>query len=385
MVHFSEQMAREKRGIATISNLTTAVIKLLSAMSPDPISQLRRNRLSYNASFPAGARTASVPDIHRFFDRLSEIHATNKTKKQNHKCLRIRVITLLLLLGTKRPSDIVRIWRHRRCIHFTLHRMDVPQWAKEHRTNAVNILHSLGYLKTAEVPPDYFIRANLRPFRPKTGKQKLSLYGDWIHLLENRFLPNFCPVLALAEHLQATNDQNICTTLKYSAADTVTEIVDPRGRDPVHCGPLLTSLPIKSNTAKGLQPATISGIIKRNFLEPLDLSADHVPYIVRSMSASHKIAHGVPISTVLAVGGWSSEQMSNKCYRVAPITPIARQRLSDTSPHDWKLVRAHQLSQRKDLPPLQPEAEPTTTNDYAIAQALQQHTLQRVRAARRAR
>ena len=353
-------------------------------MSPDPIAQLRRNRLSYNDSFPAGARTSSVPDIHRFFNRLSELQATNNSQKQSHKYLRIRVITLLLLLGTKRPSDIVRIWRHQRCLHFTLHRMDVPQWAKEHRTDAINVLHSLGYLKSADVPPNYFVRANLRPFRPKTGKQKLSLYGDWIHLLENRFLPNFCPILALAEYLQATKDQDMCTTLKCSAADTVTAILDPRGRDPVQCGPLLTSLPTKSNKAKGLQPATVSGIVKRTFLEPLDLAADHVPHVVRSMSASYKIAYGVPISTVLAVGGWSSEQMFNKCYRVAPITPIARQRLNDTSPHDWKLVRAHQLSQRKDLPPLQPEAGPNTTNDYAIAQALQQHTLQRVRAARRA-
>ena len=364
------------------SNASSAVSHYLQLKNRDPQYLLRLTAKAYNQAHPTKPRTDDIPDIHAIFDVVAS------WKAEDEKTLRLKATALFILLGSKRPSDVVRTWHHPRCLCFEWRTLDTPQWAREHTGEAATILTSLGLLPRRNRKDRDFVVMRFRPYKPKVSRQSNRLYGRWVDLVENRFNFNLCPVLAIAKYLRSSRPipTNICTELRYAKDSIVDELLDTHGRNPVTATPLFLTLEKRSTKQKkGLQSSTIASLMKHHILQPLDLK-DHVPYVLRATSCSYKIAYGVDVTTVRAAMDCTSEQTFLRHYYRGVMTPIAAQRLFDARQfHDLTLTRAHALS-KGSLPPLSTtdsRAHANTGNDAAIANALKVSVVQRSRLRRR--
>ena len=345
--------------------MSAAITKYIAAFKGEPHTIIRNAKKAYRTKRPTGARHAAVPNMHDMLDLVA--HMPLDTEKNT----RLKLICLLALLGQKRPSDIVRLWRHDRSTKLRTQRLDTPPWARRVRTEAATVLHDLGLLPRDNLMDDEFIIFSFRAHLPKQSTLKTKKYADWIDLIENRFFPQLCPVRTLARYYFLTDECKIATELRLSKLRTISHITDDRGANPIAAAPLIISLPARNaSMRKGLRSSTISNRIRDALLTPLNLHADFVPYVTRCMSASYKIAYGLPVATAMHVANNSSEQAFLRHYRVAPLTPIDKSRLHDVGYHDWLVPRAHQLT-KSSLPALgNPSARPHTRDDEAIAQAL---------------
>lgn len=334
---------------------------------PMAITQLSK---AYRKLHPVNARTSFIPDMHKILSHIQpNATATSEVALRNH------LVALLLILGTKRPSDVAHIYRHERTLRFTVQHLDVPPWARTYTSTAAQLLHDLGLIERMPTETEFIIMS-IRAYIPKTSSQTQRLFGNWVPLHENRFLPSLCPVLATAKYLQATNSCKISTTLRYGKSVSISGVLDDKGINELKIHPLLISLSGKPRF--GLQANTISRIIRTTILQELNLSSRDsvIPYVLRSMSATYKIAYGVPIERVMVIGDWRSSDTFAKFYQRSITPPIAAIRLSDNNFHDWKLTRAHDLFTNRDslcsLALLDaPTPSTDTQNDAAIARSLQ--------------
>ena len=316
---------------------------------------------------------------------LDVIHTLYKSPTPNDK--RTHFISLLLLLGTKRFSDITRTFRHPRCISVFIRRLDTPTWARAHRFISLQDVHDLGCLTHVAclTHRDYII-LKIRPYMAKTAMGQGRLYGGYATFTENRFAEAFCAVKAFFEYIKHTKNFKINTNLKCDKNTIMSSIPNNQGVDFVPAAPLLTSL---NGTPKiGLQSNTVSGIIKRNITEKIPgIGTRWKPYVLRATSASYKLAYGVSIPDVLRIGDWKSTGSLYKHYYFKPITSLNPARLYDCQPHDWILPRTYVLLQQPNLPELRqqqpaPTPSPDTQNDFILAQTLSGHNTRSTRSRR---
>ena len=359
-----------------MSTAATAIRHYTDARDKRPENIIANTNRAYHRIHPPRARSDSVPSIHDMFD-ITIRHFNKNTEKD----LRIHLIHLLLLLGTKRFSDLARLWRDERSLRFRISKLDVPAYAREHRTEAHEMLQDLRLLPHRPLDDDEFIIMEFRPFKPKTSGMKGKLWGDWIRLIENRFYIPLCPVHSIARYLHHTNSLRINTTLKCDCGTILTALTDDSGKHPKPAKPLIMSLKQSRKPARhGLQGTTMSGITRRTLLNPLGIQTEYVPYVTRATSASCKIAYKIDIATVLFVGAWTSEATFTKHYRFEPLTPINPARVRDSKYHDWVLARAHQILRNPGIRSNSSINEQEYTgNDRSIALALSTQRQQRNR------
>ena len=301
---------------------------------------------------------------------------------------RAHFISLLLLLGTKRFSDIARIWRHTHCISVFVRRLDTPEWARQHRFLSLDDVHNLGYfLDTKCLNHHDFIILKMRPFMAKTSLGNGRLHEGHMTFTENRFCEAFCVVKAFFKCVKITKNFTIKTSLKYDKHTTMSNVTNPQGLNPVPAAPLLLSL--NGRPRIGLQSNTISGIVKRSITNRLqDLGQRWRPYVLRATSASYKLAYGIPVQDILKIGDWRSTSSLHKHYYFRPIMSLNPARLFDCSHHDWLLPRTCILLRLATLPPLPRTqnrmlARPDATNDAELARTLGGNSRRSARLSRR--
>lgn len=333
----------------------------LSSCDPTPQSILRATSQAYARRHPSKPKHDSVPDLHAALDYVIKIFSTSGEAARRH-----HLALLMIILGTKRASDIVRVWRHPRCIRFEVKRIDLPQWASTHRFLDPDDFHSVGLLRGTAAPlrNDEYVIFKFRSYLGKGAPTKNLRYGSWVSLVENRFQEALCPVAAAVRYLKATQKCSIQKKLRYGKSGVVSNITDDRGNSPIQACPFLIST--SGNPRTGLQPSTVNGRIRRGLFVPLAWDEHFTPHSLRGMSTSYKLEYGVPKSIVQAVGDWSSDQAMRTFYVFPPVTPVSRDRLNDVHLHDLKLSRAHVLSKL----PIPSVPCQNTSDDLAIAAAL---------------
>jgi hypothetical protein len=333
------------KSLSTWNAAASAVSHYTQALHPTPQTIIRNTAKSLARTNPSRSSHGTVPPLQNILDI---IHTLYKSPTPNDK--RTHFISLLLLLGTKRFSDITRIFRHPRCISVFIRRLDTPTWARAHRFISLQDVHDLGYLTHVAclTHRDYII-LKIRPYMAKTAMGQGRLYGGYATFTENRFAEAFCAVKAFFEYIKHTKNFKINTNLKYDKNTIISSIPNNQGVDFVPAAPLLISL---NGTPKiGLQSNTVSGIIKRNVTEKIPgIGTRWKPYVLRATSASYKLAYGVSIPDILRIGDWKSTESLYKHYYFKPITSLNPARLYDCQPHDWILPRTYVLLQQPNLP-----------------------------------
>ena len=196
-------------------------------------------------------------------------------------------------------------------------RLDTPEWARRHRFMDVNIFHDLGHLSDIQSLADNeFFVMEFRPYLAKTSRTTGYLYGRWVTFIENRFMESCCIVKAVINYLAESKELDISTSVKVDKNFTINDIPDDKGKNSIAAKPVLISL--SGSPRIGLQPNTISGIVRRRIIQPLGITG-YTPYILRATSASYKIGYGCSIASVLKVGDWSSEEAFYKHYYFSPL------------------------------------------------------------------
>ena len=373
----ANKLQSEKKSASTYGMAASAVSHYLQASEPSPRIILANTNKAYRRAHPSVAKNDTIPDLHKIIEAIREM---NKEKGETER--RDRLAFLLMVLTGRRASDTVRVWRHRLCLRFSVTKLDTPGWARQHRSDAEEILRNLGWLPKdgARMSEKEFIIMDIRAYMGKTSQPTGTRYDPWVSLTENRFCLALCPILATAEYLNLTRNHNIEEKLRYDQHTVMEGITDPGGKTKIKAKPLLVSA--NGKTRSGLQSTTLRSRIKKIILTPLGIS--NTPHVLRAAVTSYKAAYGVPINVVKMAGNWTSSESFEKHYfRVTP-TPVNPLRVKDAIFHDWVLVRAHMLS-RMSLPPLDPSDIPDTTNDHAIAQAFSQHSRRDARGAARRR
>lgn len=363
------ELAEGNKSAATYAQSQAAVHHFTQAANPSPEVILANTSTAYRRKHPAGATTKKVPDLHAMLDVIVKV-PTEEADIRSH------LMFLLLLLGGRRCSDYVRVFRDNRSMHFEVLQADLPTWARQHRSEAEDILRKLKLIPNEHLRDNEIITMNIRGYLGKTAQPRAQRYNPWHTFHENRFALRFCPILAAALYLNITNKYKLTTELKL-ADTTIATITDDKGRNPRPASPLLVSL--NGTPRIGLQPGTMSGVVKRELLIPANI--DNTAHITRATVASYKRAYGLSVAEVIAVGNWASESCFNKHYYRVTDTPISPLRLNDVQYHDWRITRAHVLSKQA-LPPLQfhsGAARDDTADDEAIARSMQGHMLQRLR------
>lgn len=285
--------------------------------------------------------------------------------RDDDKSRRNFLLMLLSLLTGRRASSIVRVWDHPSCLTVDIKRLDAPDWARTHRTEAATILHELGRSPRSSLSDGEFVVMRMRAHLSKTCLASGQRHDPWISLTENRFEPRLCPALALGRYLLALKGAKITKELRCDSTTLVNAIVDDRGNEHV-ASPLLVSLNGRPRT--GPQPSTLNSRVREMSL--FDSGAR--PHITRATVASYREAYGESVSAVLALGAWRSEEAFKKHYFRLAQPPISPSRLLDVPVHDWRLTRAHQFCRMANLPPLpgHRRVAPDTRNDEAIARSL---------------
>ena len=350
----ADTFSTAKRSYSSFSQVLSATRHTLTVPATPAMSDLDK---LYKRRHPPTAKNDEVPDIHQILSQL----------QQGPVPLRTHILTLLACLGAKRPSCLARMWRHNRTLRFGILRIDAPSWANTYPSNALSILNNLGWLDCDSLNHNQFIKMQIRSYRPKSHAVKGQIYSNWVTLLENRFCPKLCPVLTMANYLLETADCKIATHMVVDGR-TVKSITDDRGHN--HCSAKALFITAKGASRKAIKANTISGILKREILRPAGIT--HDASALRATSVSWLMGYGTSMQTCMSIGNWSSEATFLKHYKRLTITPIDPSRLSDTTLHDWKLVRAHTLLDDT-LRPLDAPARTSSTdtsNDASIAAAL---------------
>ena len=360
LASFSQATSRRGLSMSSFTRAKAAVQHYLSAQNPTPAALLSATSRAYARAHPPRPKHNSAPDLHVVLDHVLRLHKNPSEANDG-----LRLAMLMVVLGTRRASDATRIWRHRRCLRLEVHRLDLPSWASAHRFVDIDAFHKLGMLKstTSELNDNEHVVLKFRAHLGKAALSKNLRYGAWVSLTENRASPGLCPVKALVDCSSHNYSAPIEQRLRCGKSDTITEITDDRGLHPIKARPLLVSLSGRPRT--GLQSNTLNGLIRRQVFEPNNWSKTFSPHVLRGMSTSCKLAHGMPKGIVQATGDWASESSMQQCYVFPPMTPISPRRARDISLHDLVLSRAHQLSKAKS--PAKPAA---VHNDEAIAAAL---------------
>ena len=344
----------------------------MEACAPSGESMMKNASKAYRRAHPPNASTTVVPDIHVLFEKIGAVAADDSPK-----AVRNHLMMLLCVLTGRRASSLVRIWDHRASLRMETRRIDTPDWAREHRTGAAEMLMELGRLPRRTMADDEFVVISLRAYMAKTSLTTGQAFDPWIELHENRFLPRLCPVRAMARHLQSIRGVKISMDLRYDAQTLVTFIRDDQGQK-MKAAPLLVSL--NGNPRVGLQASTLNSRVKDVLLDGKTRG-----HITRACVASYRRAHGESISATMALGAWKTEEAFRKHYYRVLSTPVAAARLWDVNIPDWRLTRAHQLFLRPSLPPLdgKPRPRAATGNDAAIARALARSVKTRAQVAKR--
>eukprot|EP00468_Gymnochlora_sp_CCMP2014_P014616 CAMPEP_0167768656 /NCGR_PEP_ID=MMETSP0110_2-20121227/16805_1 /TAXON_ID=629695 /ORGANISM="Gymnochlora sp., Strain CCMP2014" /LENGTH=800 /DNA_ID=CAMNT_0007657387 /DNA_START=19 /DNA_END=2422 /DNA_ORIENTATION=+ len=348
----------------TLRQIKHAISHVHRTYNPTPTEILHYSSKCATKKEIRAPRTDTVPNIHAFLNIVQQLY-----QQSTPKALRDRLVLLLLLLGTKRPSDIVRMFRHKRCLRFQITTIDGPQWITQYPSKAGPILHQLQYL-SSQPSSTQIIIMNLRTYRPKTATAKRTIYSNWLPLHENRHHYDLCPVLAMARNLQETKQYRIKKSYKIDKNNSISCITDAHGLHPQPAKPILISL--SGSTRTGLQPNTTSGIVRRRLLSPLKMDSGEdkqVPYIVRATSLSYKLAYGLHPQIAKRIGDWAADSTSfHRHYVRLTSTPVSKARLIGIDPHDYLLAHAHHLQAL----PLQPinNATSHTESDEKIAKVL---------------
>eukprot|EP00468_Gymnochlora_sp_CCMP2014_P012492 CAMPEP_0167758854 /NCGR_PEP_ID=MMETSP0110_2-20121227/10702_1 /TAXON_ID=629695 /ORGANISM="Gymnochlora sp., Strain CCMP2014" /LENGTH=817 /DNA_ID=CAMNT_0007645181 /DNA_START=13 /DNA_END=2467 /DNA_ORIENTATION=- len=348
----------------TLRQIKHAISHVHRTYNPTPTEILHYSSKCATKKEIRAPRTDTVPNIHAFLNIVQQLY-----QQSTPKALRDRLVLLLLLLGTKRPSDIVRMFRHKRCLRFQITTIDGPQWITQYPSKAGPILHQLQYL-SSQPSSTQIIIMNLRTYRPKTATAKRTIYSNWLPLHENRHHYDLCPVLAMARYLQETKQYRIKKSYKIDKNNSISCITDAHGLHPQPAKPILISL--SGSTRTGLQPNTTSGIVRRRLLSPLKMDSGEdkqVPYIVRATSLSYKLAYGLHPQIAKRIGDWAADSTSfHRHYVRLTSTPVSKARLIGIDPHDYLLAHAHHLQAL----PLQPinNATSHTESDEKIAKVL---------------
>ena len=334
---YADSISSKGLSLATYQSAQSAVSHFLQASKPTVQSLLRiqATNKNYKRKHPAGPRNDSLPDIHRMFDIALEL-----AKDQTQKGTRQHLIILLLLLSSRRMSDIARIWRDERSMVFAVIQLDAPRWAAKNEGKAARILQELKLLPKRKLKPNEFVAFKFRSYMGKTCAINGKRFSSWLQLTENREDDRLCPVLAVAKYLKATQKFSIEHSLKYDSNCIISSITDNQGKNPRSAAPLLVSL--NGSPRKGLQSSTISGLVRRVITIPLKM--EFTPHILRACSSSYKRAYGVSEGVVKAVGEWSNEATFNKFYFRVVNTPVHPSRLAGVQMHDWVLAHAHTLA-----------------------------------------
>ena len=332
---YADSISSKGLSLATYQSAQSAVSHFLQASKPTVQSLLQATNKNYKRKHPAGPRNDSLPDIHRMFDIALEL-----AKDQTQKGTRQHLIILLLLLSSRRMSDIARIWRDERSMVFTVIQLDAPRWAAKNEGKAARILQELKLLPKRKLKPNEFVAFKFRSYMGKTCAINGKRFSSWLQLTENREDDRLCPVLAVAKYLKATQKFSIEHSLKYDSNCIISSITDNQGKNPRSAAPLLVSL--NGSPRKGLQSSTISGLVRRVITIPLKM--EFTPHILRACSSSYKRAYGVSEGVVKAVGEWSNEATFNKFYFRVVNTPVHPSRLVGVQMHDWVLAHAHTLA-----------------------------------------
>lgn len=336
----------------------SAVSHYLQAKDPSPGTIVRNTAKAFRRLRPPVAKNDVVPDLHDILDKVAGMFHSD-----NEKDMRDHLAFLLMCLTGRRAADICRVWRHRYSLRMVLVKLDTPQWVREHRSEAGDILRDLGYLPDT-IGDREFIQVELRAYLGKTCQTTGTRYDPWVTLTENRFYLPLCPIYALARYLQKTRRYNIKTELSYDNNTTIKYITAPDGSEEIKAKPLLISANGKLRT--GLQATTLRSRVQKGLFIPLGIP--NTPHSLRAAVTSYKAAYGVPIHVVKRCGNWSANDAFEKHYfRVVP-TPIDKRRLHDVTLHDWTIARAYHLTTLA-LGPLSPDEVPDTANDEAIAAA----------------
>ena len=350
-----------QKSSSSFTHAASAVSHYLHAANPSAESLMANTGKAYRRKYPTAARTHAVPDIHLMFDQVEVLH-----REKTGLARRDHLACLLLLLTGRRASDLCRVWRHEMCLRFDVISLDEPAWARHHRSRAARLLQQLGWLSSGRGLTDtQFVRLQIRAYLPKTSRATGQRYDSWVPLIENRHRMALCPILAIAEYLNDTNDLTIAKVHRYGKT-TVAKITSEDGRSEYKAAPLLVSA--NGQTRTGLQGSTVSGIVRRRMLTPAGIQ--DVPHITRATVAAYKVAYGVPVSHVLSLGNWSSHDAFKKHYRRITTPRINPARLSLVAHHDWKLTYAHHLTKIVKGPISTTHPMNHTDNDAAIAAAL---------------
>ena len=361
LAELSSRLQDQKRSKTAHDNAANAVSHLLQALKPTPESTISNTGKKCARLRPDRSRNAKTPCIHQMLDIVTKMSSSTRPID-----VRTTLALLMLLLSSRRLSDVTRVWRHPRSMEFKMRTLDVDKWAKEHRTTAAEKLLDLGHIDRLP-EPDEFIQWSFRAFKPKTSGPRNRICASWATLTENRFEPRLCPMRAVADHLHQTSELNLDNKLRCDKATTVTSITDEGGLNPVVASPLFVAL--NGSPRTGLQPNALGGFVNRVLLQPLGL--DNTPHVTRAVSSSFKKCCGLSLAQVLAVGDWTSEATFFKHHHRTSTPRVNPARLTNIMLHDWLLSRAHQMTKMK-LPPLDEKntKAPDTTNDEALAQAL---------------
>eukprot|EP00466_Bigelowiella_natans_P019245 jgi/Bigna1/68151/fgenesh1_pg.5_\ len=353
---------RRTRGSGSRFQQTAAAVgHCLQTLHATPTDIIRNTSKPVARKLQGSTPREDVPNVHDALRQTCALH-----RQDTAKARRARLIAAMMLLGTERFSDLARHFRDDRSLQFTVHRLDAPEWARKHRFTDLDTFHRCGYLRQHQTLHEHdFIVLKPRPFHAKTALAKGRLCGNWIRLTENRFAEAPCPVLATIGCIDETRTLRISSRAPIGNADKAGS-PDDTGRNHRPAKPLFTQL--NRSLREPLQPDTLSGIIARETLKPLDLHGRFVPFShsLKATSASCKMAHGVPLPQVLKMGDWSSHHAFFKHHCCQPMTEVNPGRLRDALLHDWRLSRAHVLLHSV-RPPLQ---RLDTNNDEAMAHAL---------------
>ena len=377
LAKLAENLQKEEKSASSYAMAASAVSHYLQAAQPTAESILKNTGKGYRRLHPSAARNDTVPNVHKILDIVQELF-----HKKGEKAQRDHLALLLMLLSGRRAADTVRIWRHHHSLRFQVVTLDAPGWARAHRSEAYEILRDSRWISNNgdSLGDREFIQVSFRAYLGKTCQTTGTRCDPWVTLTENRSCLYLCPILAISRYLRQTAKFPVSKELRYDSHTVITHITDPAGKGKFKVPPLLLSA--NGKTRSGLQSSTLRSRIKKVILIPLGLT--HTPHALRACVTSYKAAYKVPINIVKQCGNWNAQESFEKHYfRITP-TPVHPHRVRDAMLHDWMLVRAHQLS-KLNLPPLDPDDIPDTSNDHAIAQAYSKNSNAPTRQSRRRR
>jgi len=328
LLHLAAALAKSEAGFSKYSHAAAAIAHVMDALRRKGSKMLTNTSKAFSSANPPSAKHSTTPDIHEFLDIVA-------TMQGGEKAARAKCAALLLLLGTKRPSDITRVFIHPLTLKFDVVQFPTPSSCPRPDDNLKDMVRLLGF--ALQRKRTGFLRMHIRPFKPKTCNSKKSHFGDWTEFVEYTSDANLCPVRATLQYMQFTHSLQKRKGMKLDKGFTMLQA----NSKAIPASTLMLSLNGESREA--IKATTLSGIIGRTLLTPLQITTKYTPYVTRSCSASHLIAYGVDKAVVLHRGSWASDSAFEKYYRVQLLPRIDPQRLSDALPPEWKILRAHSL------------------------------------------